>query len=405
MRQKRKVVLALGAERKSGRAILRGIARFATLHVSWLFETEPPFYGKYPYSAGVDRRERALARLGEMGADGVIAFAVNKAEAKAFIPARLPSVIIPVEETIPGRCSIMEERYAVGAMAAEHLLNRGFKQFAYCGLNQTYWSRVREEGFAHRLAQAGFAPDIYRAKKPPSQTTWGAEQHRMAAWLRALPKPVGLMAFNDERAQQVLEAGKLVDVRVPDEIAVIGVDDDDIICDLADPPLSSIAMDFENVGHEAARQLHRQMEGREPSIWEIRQRPTHIVTRQSTDILAIEDESVADALRFIRNHAADMITVQDVVNAASVSRRLLERHFQLTLGRSVHKEIQRVHVERACELLLRTEWPLRQVAEKAGFSGPVHLGVAFKRVMKLTPQGYRDQNMVKKSGGVRRSAQ
>jgi len=404
MRRKRKVVLALGAERKSGRAILRGIARFASLHASWLFETEPPFYGKYPYNAGADRRERALARLGDMGADGVIAFAVDEGEAQAFIPARLPSVVIPVEETIPGRCSIVEERYAVGAMAAEHLLNRGFKRFAYCGLNQTYWSRVREEGFAHRLGQAGFEPDVYRPKKPSSQTTWGAEQHRMAAWLRSLPKPVGLMAFNDERAQQVLEAGQLIEVCVPDEIAVIGVDDDDIICDLADPPLSSIAMDFENVGYEAARQLHRQMEGHQPSIWEIRQRPTHIVTRQSTDILAIEDASVSDALRFIRSHGADMITVQDVVNAASVSRRLLERHFQRALGRSVHKEIQRVHVERACELLLCTKWPLRQVAEKAGFSGPVHLGVAFKRVMRLTPQGYRDQNAAKKSGGLPKGA-
>ena len=133
-------------------------------------------------------------------------------------------------------------------------------------------------------------------------------------------------------------------------------------------------------------------------MWEICQRPTHIVTRQSTDILAIEDESVASALQFIRTHVADMITVQDVVNAVSVSRRLLERHFQRTLGRSVHKEIQRVHVERACDLLMRTEWPLRRVAEKAGFSGPVHFGVAFKRVMKLTPQGYRDQNVAKKAG-------
>ena len=229
MRRKRKVVLALGVERKSGRAILRGIAHFASLHVPWLFETEPPFYGKYPYSVGIDRRERALLRLGDLGADGVITFAVNEAEAKAFIPAGLPSVVIPVEEKIPGRCNIVEERYAVGTMAAEHLLNRGFKRFAYCGLNQTYWSRVREEGFAHCLGQAGFEPDVYRPKKASSRTTWGAEQHRMAAWLRALPKPVGLMAFNDERAQQVLEAGKLAEVRVPDEVAIIGVDDDDII--------------------------------------------------------------------------------------------------------------------------------------------------------------------------------
>ncbi|MCP4592223.1 MAG: substrate-binding domain-containing protein, partial [bacterium] len=158
-----------------------------------------------------------MTDLGDMGADGVIAFAVNKAQAKTFLSTGLPSVIIPVEEVIPGSCSVVEERYAVGSMAAEHLLNRGFKRFAYCGLNQTYWSRIREEGFAYRLDQAGFEPDVYRRQPLSSQTTWGAEQRQMAAWLRSLPKPVGLMAFNDERAQQVLEAGKLADVRVPDE--------------------------------------------------------------------------------------------------------------------------------------------------------------------------------------------
>ncbi len=398
MKQKRKVVLALGTERKSGRAILRGIARYASLHTPWVFETEPPFYGKYPYIVGEDRRARALTDLGDMGADGVIAFAVNKAQAEAFLSTGLPSVIVPVEDTVPGCCCVIEERYAVGLMAAEHLLNRGFKQFAYCGLNRTYWSRVREEGFAHRLNQVGYEPDVYCRDESSRQTSWGLEQRQMAMWLRSLPKPVGLMAFNDERAQQVLEAGKLADVRVPDEVAIVGVDDDDIICDLADPPLSSIAMNFDDVGYEAAHQLHLQMAGKKPSMWEIHQRPTHIVTRQSTDILAVEDKSVSTALRFIRSHAADMITVQDVVNAASVSRRLLERHFQRTLGRSVHKEIQRVHVERACELLLRTDWPLRQVAAQAGFSGSVHLGVAFKRVMKLTPQGYRDQSMSQNPG-------
>ena len=398
MRRKHKVILKLGAERKSGRAILRGIARFSSLHDPWVFESEPPFYWKYPYSVatGVPNRQKTLTWLRKSDVDGIITFVLNEAHANTFIPAGFPSVVVPVQETIPGRCNIIEERYAVGRMAAEHLLDRGFKRFAFCGLDHTYWSRIRREGFVHRLTAAGFKPAVYQPKRPSSRISWETEQRSLAKWLRSLPKPTGLMAFNDERAQQVLEAGKLAEVRVPDEIAVIGVDDDDIICGFADPSLSSIVLNFEEVGYEAAWQLHFQMKGAKPSEWEIRQRPKRVVTRQSTDIIAVEDKGVGDALHFIRAHSAEMITVPDVTGHVSVSRRLLERHFQQILGRSIRKEIERCHVEHACQLLDRTSLPAEKIAERSGFSGQVHFAVAFKRVMNMTPRQYRDQNAVAK---------
>ena len=374
--------------------MLRGIARFARLHDPWVFGSEPPFYWKYPYRVinKAPNREKTLNWLKKSDADGIITFVLNEAHAKTFIPIGFPSVVIPVQEKIPGRCNIIEERYTVGQMAAEHLLDRGFRKFAFCGLDHTYWSRVRREGFVHRLVAAGFKPVVYQPSRPSSRISWETEQRSLAKWLRSLPKPTGLMAFNDERAQQVLEAGKLAEVRVPDEIAVIGVDDDDIICGFTDPTLSSIALNFEDVGFEAARQLHIQMEGAKPSEWEIHQRPKRVVTRQSTDIIAVEDKWVGDALRFIRAHSAKMITVPDVAEHDSVSRRLLERHFQQTLGRSIRKEIERCHIERACQLLDHTSWSAERIAEHSGFSSPVHFAVVFKRVMNMTPRQYRDQN-------------
>lgn len=399
MPKRRKVILTLAVHRKSGRGVLRGIARYSSLHEPWVFESEPPFYRKYPFAVSSGGHDRALARIKGTDADGVIAFVRDKTQVEAVIPKGLPVVVLPIEDSVPGYCSVVEERYSVGQMAAEHLLDRCYRRFAFCGLDRSYHSRIRQEGFIRTLAEAGIEVDLYPFRKTSGRTSWGVEQRRMADWLGSLPKPIGLMAFNDERAQQVLEAGKLAEVRFPDEIALIGVDNDDIICDLSDPPLSSVSMNFEEIGYEAARQLHIQMDGGAPSTMEVLQQPTHIVTRRSTDILAIEDKVVSEALRFIRSHDHRMISVEDVVNAVSASRRLLERHFQQTLGRSVHREIQRAHIKRACEILVRTDWPLRQVAEHSGFSSPVHFGVVFKRVMNLTPQQYRDRN-TSVSGGA-----
>jgi len=167
------------------------------------------------------------------------------------------------------------------------------------------------------------------------------------------------------------------------------VDDDEMICELTNPPLSSIAMNAEEAGYEAAAQLDRQMKGQKPSLYEIHLQPTYLHTRQSTDVLAVEDPVVANALRFIRTHAGDVLSVDDVVEATSTSRRLLERHFRQTVGLSVYREIQRAHVERACQMLVETNWPLAEVATRCGFSNSVHFSVAFKRQMNLTPEQHR----------------
>jgi LacI family transcriptional regulator len=211
----------------------------------------------------------------------------------------------------------------------------------------------------------------------------------MADWLKSLPKPIGLMVCNDDRAQQVVEAVKDAKIRVPDEIAILGVDDDEMICELTSPPLSSVALNVEEAGYEAAAQLDRQMMGRKVPRKEIHLRPTHVHTRQSTDVLAIDDSIVARALRFIRTHAGEVVSVDDVVEAASTSRRLLERHFKDRVGTSVYREIQRAHIERACRMLVDTNWSLAEISGRCGFSSAVHFGVAFKRQMRLTPQQHR----------------
>jgi len=385
------VILALGPERRATRGILQGIARFAALHESWLFDIEPPFYERYPFCMRADHTERTLARLRGTGADGIITFILDDAMARA-IPRGFPAVVIPMADLVPGHCNVVDQPYAAARMAVEHLRERGFTRFAFCGLDRSYWSRIRQESFAGQLADDGLRVELYCPRLPARPRSWRMEQRRLAKWLKALPKPIGLMAFNDERALQVAEACRLAEVVVPDEVAIVGVDNDEIICGLSNPPLSSIALNFERAGYEAAEQLRRQMTGAAPSAGEIPIRPTVVVARRSTDVLAVEDMEIAEALRFIRNHAAEAITVTDVLKEIMVSRRVLERRFQEILGRGIRREIERCHVERSCHLLIDTHWPLQRVAEQCGFSSLTHFGIAFRRVMRLSPRQYRDEH-------------
>jgi len=368
--------------------MLRGIVRYCRFHRPWILYRELPFYRKPPYH-GLPRDARTLTRLRERGYDGIIAFAASRAQLDTFIPPDFPSVILPIEEKIPGHCCIVEQAGEVGRVAAEHFLDRGFTRFAFCGYDHMFWSRVRQEGFVRRVAQAGFSVHLYEPPAPSSHLAWETEQTFVADWLRSLPKPVGLLVCNDDRAQQVVEANKAAQTRVPDEIAILGVDNDDMICELTNPPLSSIVLDFEEAGYEAAAQLDRQMRGRKASKTEIHLQPMHVHTRQSTDVLAVEDGIVARAIRFIRTHAGDVLSVDDVAEAASTSRRLLERHFRDAVGSSVYREIQRAHLERACQMLAETNWSLAEIAGRCGFSSAVHFSIAFKRQMHRTPQQHR----------------
>lgn len=387
MADSRRVLLMLGCSRASERGMLRGVVRYCRFHSPWILYREPPFYRKPPYHEQ-PKTARTWTRLREQAFDGVITFAANAAQLHALLPPGLPAVILPIEEKIPDRCCIVERTSSVGRMGAEHFLDRGFTRFAFCGYDHMFWSRIRQNGFVQRVRRAGFAVRLYEPPRPLNRLTWEAEQTAMAGWLRSLPKPVGLMVCNDDRAQQVAEAVKTSGVRVPDEVAVLGVDDDDMICELTHPPLSSIAMNFEEAGYQAAVQLDRQMAGKSARR-EIRLQPTHVHTRQSTDVLAVGDPIVARALRFIRTQAACVVSVEDVVEATSTSRRLLERHFKEVVGTTVYQEIQRTHIERACRMLAETNWPLAQIARRCGFSNPVHFSVAFKRQMRLTPQQHR----------------
>jgi len=274
-------------------------------------------------------------------------------------PGRIPAVSLTVSAELP---SVLPDNAAVGKLAAEHLLERGFTQFGFVGLADRIWSVRREEGFHQRVAEAKHQVHVYQSPRLRRDREWGREQAYLAEWLAALPKPIGVMACNDDRGRQVLEACLAAGLRVPEDIAVVGMDDDQLLCDLSNPPLSSVALDTEQGGYEAAALLDGLMSRRVRRPRRILVPPRWVVTRRSSDIVALDDRSVAAAVRYVREHAGSPIQVRDVVAASGLSRRTLEIRFQKAIGRSVHDEIQRVHLDRAKRFLRETKLPVARIA-------------------------------------------
>jgi len=289
------------------------------------------------------------------------------------------------------RCTADENRS--GRMAAEHFLERGFIHFAYCGAQRRpgYIDRFGQS-FVHTLGGAGYHCAIYRPKRSAHNPRgWSAQLADLCGWLNGLPKPVGLLAWNDVRGRQVTEACQYAGIPVPEEVAVLGTEDDALMGAVSSPPLSSIDMSGNRVGYEAARLLARLMRGSKcpakPALIE----PSGIITRQSTDTLAIDDADLASSLRFIRENAHRGIQVADVVRHVQLSRRILEQRFKQMLGRLPAAEIRRVRVERACRLLVETELAMPQIASACGFKRPEVFTRTFGRETGLTPTAFRKQ--------------
>jgi LacI family transcriptional regulator len=380
-----KVALIIESSRAYGRGLLQGIARYVREHGAWsIFHQErrasdlPPPWLKDWLGDGIIARVEDYKLAGAIGRLGVPAVDVR---------GLLPDLGMPLIET---------DDEAVVRLAIEHLRERGFRQFAFCGFAGANYSDTRCRIFAQRLAEAGFECRIYTSPAPlKSIASFDHEQHGLmyeadvADWIAELPKPIGLLACNDIRGQQVLNACRQIGVAAPDEVAVIGVDNDEVLCDLADPPLSSVIPNTGRIGYEAAALLDRMMAGQPPPQAPTYIPPLGVATRRSTEVLAIDDRHIAAALRFIREHACEGIGVRDILSAVPLSRSVLERRFAGLVGRAPKAEILRVQLQRAKELLATTDFPLNVVSEKAGFKHPEYLSAIFKKKTGVTPGRYR----------------
>lgn len=354
-----------------------GVHRYARPNRPWVFRTRPPL----PQSL-----EAALA----WSPDGIIAHAYSASMADRL--QELPIPVVTVSESLPGLSipRVGLDNVAIGRLAAEHLLDRGFRSFAYFGDSKVVYSRKRESGFRQRLAEAGCDCPVHdEAQSEGFYDHWSQATESLGRFLNGLPKPVGVFACKDEYALLLSECCLELGIGVPEQVAVVGVGNDELICDRAYPPLSSVRVPTEQLGLDAARLLERLMGGAAAPAHPRNLPPLGVQTRRSTDVLAIADPAVAAAMQFISAHATERIAVTDVLGAVPMCRRAMERRFRQVLGRTMLEEIYRVRLNQAMGLLASTTMALPEVATAAGFRDGYHLWATFRKKTGISPADYR----------------
>ncbi|HOM17755.1 MAG TPA: DNA-binding transcriptional regulator [Thermoguttaceae bacterium] len=377
-KRKKRVALVFTLATSFEAELLRSVTEYAG-NRGWILDMNPE-----PFLVS------ARALLSWPG-DGVLAFLRTPARLRTARSLGIPVVnmagALPPSE-VP---RVMVDQEAIGKLAAEHFLERGFRRTAYFGQRGMWYSRQRQRGFVERIRRAGGecrileAPQSFDARYP-----WYRYMKLLEDWLQTLKTPVGLMAVHDYRARMVLDACARLGLRVPQDVALIGVDNNEVICTFSEVPLTSVARDGYREGYEAAALLDRLMEGHPPPKGDILIPPQGVVARASTDIEAIENPHVAAAVRLIREHLGEPFGVELLESHLSVSRRYLYYHFQQCLGCTPYRYINRMRVERAKQLLAApTRLKLYHIARECGFSEPRRLRLVFRRLTGMTLGEYR----------------
>jgi len=376
-----RVALMLDGAGAYRRGLLLGVAKYSRERGGWSVCVQPSGESGAP-----------AAWLEAWDGDGVIARVASADAARAAARAKAPVVNVPRPTAAAAPYpTVTVDNAQVAKLAAQHLRERGLRHFAFCGRRPGANGALdqRRDNFRLLIERAGGACDVFPAHDADADPTWEQDQAQLAAWIASLPKPIGIMACDDARGVQVLDACRRCGAAVPEDVAVIGVDNDDALCQLASPPLTSIDVNAERIGYEAAALLDRLMAGRKPPLRPVRVSPRGVVARASSDLAASDDEDVARAVGYIREHACGGLQVVDVLAHLRMSRATLQQRMKQCVGRTVHQEIQRVRLDRVKELLVTSDRTIKQVARESGFSSVQYMTRVFRAVTGDTPASYR----------------
>lgn len=374
-----KIMFMIERDQAYDRGILKGIVHYAEQNGSWLF---------------VPRHESGAGRLGETDADGLVLRADRADAVLSEIPQNLPIILIGSVGHDSRSIPIVSHNSKIGEMGGEYLLTLGFTCFAYYGIEGQSESEERLEGFRRAVRIPRADPSVSVCRRSADAIDFAEELSLTANWIRSLPKPIGIMACNDDLGLELLEACKAAQVNVPEEAAIVGVDNDLSKCELGSPALSSIELNTIRAGYSAAGMMHQWMRQETAGRFEpVRVEPVRVVVRQSTHVAAVPDEIVIRALDYIRSQADRLIQVRDVADSVFISRRELERRFKKYLNHSIHQEIKIARVGLICRLLLETSDTISEIAARLGFSDAAHIGRYFKDIKGISPSEYRRKNL------------
>lgn len=376
MSERKNVALLIETSNAYARGILRGVNRFQQVHQQW--------------SIFFPEQERGASPpnwLKEWDCDGLIARIETPEIAEFVRQSGIPTIDVSSARLIEALPWVETNDEVIGQLGAQYLIERGFRHLAFYNDPGFNWSLWRCQAFVAEVERQGLTCEVLDAAPTYSSgSSWLEDFERLSRWLPGLPRPTGIMACYDIKGRQVLEACSELDITVPEEIAVLAVDNDPLICEASLPPLTSISLNSFQAGYLAATLLHQLMSGQEIEHPTVRIDPIEVVERLSTDTTVVEDPVVAQALRYIREHATGNIRVADVLEELDISRRKLERRFKNVVGHTPHQEIQRRRMEQVKRLLQYSDFSIHKIAKLTGFEHPEYLSVAFQREtnMKLT---------------------
>lgn len=378
---RRSVALLIESSNAYARGLLQGIIAYQQQHDAWSI-----------YLPEQDRGASPPKWIRNWKGDGVIARIETEEIAKVVRQIGIPVVDVSAARQLKNIPWVETDDRLVARLAADHLIERGFRNLAFCGDPSFNWSIWRRDHFVEAVQSRGLECKVFDAVSRESPAySWPREKRRLASWIRDLEKPVGLMASYDIAARQVLDACRELEIMVPEEIAVIGVDDDPIVCNLAFPSLTSVIPDAAGAGYRAAELLEQMMLGEVPQAESHLLAPLGISTRQSTDIFAVEDPEIRRAAKLIREQACAGITVIDVLREISLSRRVFESRFRKATGQTPHEAILSQRLKRVEQLLRESDLSLEAIASKTGFEHPEYMSVAFRKHFRIPPGKYRVQ--------------
>ena len=378
---KRSVALVIETSNEYARGLLRGILRYQQEHEKWTIDLPEQH-----------RRADPPRWLRTYSGHGIIARIETKSIARAVQATQLPAIDVSSARELSTLPWVETDDRKIAELAVQHFLERGFRHLAFCGDGSFNWSRWRREAFVAESKKVGIDARVFDIGDDSSGMTWRHARRRLMRWLVELPEPCGLMAAYDSLARRLIDLCAQASRRVPESIAILGVDDDPLLCQLATPPLSSIVPDSEGAGYAAAEQLDAIMSGKKMKRLDTLLPPLGIATRQSTDTFAVEDNDVSVSAHYILAHACEGIQVDDVVKQTQLTRRALEKRFKDALGKTPHALIIETKLSKAERCLRETALTLEQIATRCGFEYSEYLSVLFKKHRNMTPGVYRQQH-------------
>jgi LacI family transcriptional regulator len=393
MRKTRQVALAFPLTVGIYEDSLQGIMEYVRKHGPWSF------------LCGSETLTISLLALRNWKGDGVIAAVTSRREANAALKLGLPVVNLAGTLADVRLPRVMNDHRAIGRQAAEHLLGCGFRHFAYYGLKNAWFSEERAAGFAERVEEEGHPCAMLKTSAIADQRGgWCGRQRELKRWMKSQPRPLAVMAVNDALARMVVDVCRGLGMRVPYDVAVVGVGNQPVLCEASEPTISSVARNGKEIGYRAAQYLDRQMSGRQPAKQDVFVAPAGVVTRQSTDVVAVDDPDLSLAVQRIHECLNRPFRVESLVRELNVSRRWLEYRFRQSLGLSPYEYICQARVKQVRDLLLEPrKIPDEELAERCGFSSVRHLQRAFQRVEGVTPTQYRKSHCPKAPDGPKRN--